>query len=159
MGRRQEWPFVLLFRMDFTCFFREREGAHLVIRSWAEMAASGSLAPRLDVSPRPRGPGVAVAPAARLPQMVAIQRPSCPQKLPEVEDGWGPAFHLFLLPFWASFIRLFPSEGLPSLYMCACVSTCSCRRVCSHKRSTAMPRPTGVLPGLLSVHVPHASSR
>lgn len=36
--------------MDFL-FFREREGAHLVIRSWAEMAASGSLAPDLTCLP------------------------------------------------------------------------------------------------------------
>ena len=33
----------LAFQMDFL-FFREREGAHLAIRSWAEIAASGSLA-------------------------------------------------------------------------------------------------------------------
>ena len=65
MGRRQEWPFVLLFRMDFL-FFREREGAHLAIRSWAEIVASGSLAQDLTclpghavpVSRRPLQPGL-----------------------------------------------------------------------------------------------------
>lgn len=34
------------FQMDFL-FFREQERVHLVIRSWAEIAASGSLAPHL----------------------------------------------------------------------------------------------------------------
>ena len=55
----------LAFQNGFPVF-REREGAHLVIRSWAELAASGSLAPDLTCLPghvvlalrRPLQPGL-----------------------------------------------------------------------------------------------------
>ena len=43
-GKKAGTAICLAFQMDFL-FFRERERAHLAIRSWAEIAASGSLAP------------------------------------------------------------------------------------------------------------------
>lgn len=48
----------LAFQMDFL-FFRERERAHLVIRSWAEIAISGSRPPtrRVPSATRPQRRG------------------------------------------------------------------------------------------------------
>lgn len=75
----------LAFQMDFL-FFREREKAHLVIRSWAEIATSGSLAPHSTCPLSHAAPAsVAAAPVARPPQMEAIKRP--PAKWKFLEGG------------------------------------------------------------------------
>lgn len=80
----------LAFQMDFL-FFREREKAHLVIRSWAEIATSGSLAPHSTC------PLSHAAPASRRLQWCGLHKWEPSRGLPPHGSFWkggAPVFHL-----------------------------------------------------------------
>lgn len=91
-------------QMDFLCF-REQERVHLVIRSWAEIAASGSLAPRLTC------PLSHTAPGSRWLRGLAStngshQEASCSAEASGGGGGGAPAFHL-------------PSTSFPGTWLCS----------------------------------------
>lgn len=97
----------LAFQMDFL-FFRERERAHLVIRLWAEIATSGSLAPHSTC------PLSHAAPASWWIQWPGLHKWEPSGGLPPhgsfrkwgVGVGVPPAFHL-------------PSASFPGTWLCS----------------------------------------
>ena len=134
-----------VFLSDDFLFLRER--VHLVVRSRAEIAASGHSPPtrRVPAATHPcRGRS-----GARPPQMGAIRRPPAWWKLPEVGRGLPPPPFIFPpLPFrtpgfaHSHFITFFSSKTLSNLckYVQTSTSLCACTRA---------PRPCSLTSSLL----------
>lgn len=115
------------------------------------------------MSPRPRGPGLAAAPAARPPQMVAIRSPPARGSFRKWRMGAGGCLSssfCFLSGHLALLIVISLGLFLRRLFpVCTCICTCPCAfaHVCVHTRTLwpSFPADPGhFLAGRLSVCCP-----